>query len=130
VPADKAVPSSRSGITFAQAAGIPIAGLTALPATARQVEDAGPNGGGSPDKNKSILGMIGIFAMGPFISQRVVFGVTKPDRANLQLRADMIEAGMVTPVIDTVYPLAGVAVAYRHLEAGHAHGKVVVTVQA
>jgi NADPH:quinone reductase-like Zn-dependent oxidoreductase len=87
-----------------------------------------PNGGGSPDRNKSILGMIGILAMGPFRSQRVVFGVTKPNRADLQVLADMIEAGTVTPVIDTVYPLAEVAEAYRHLEAGHAHGKIVVTI--
>jgi NADPH:quinone reductase-like Zn-dependent oxidoreductase len=88
-----------------------------------------PNGGGSPDKNKSILGMIRAIAMGPFISQRVVFGVTKPNRADLQLLAGMIETGTVTPVIDSVYPLAAVADAYRRLEAGHAHGKVVVMLE-
>jgi NADPH:quinone reductase-like Zn-dependent oxidoreductase len=34
----------------------------------------------------------------------------------------------VTPVIDKVYPLTAAADALRHLEGGHAHGKVVVSV--
>ena len=42
----------------------------------------------------------------------------------------MIQAGTVTPVSDKVYPLAAAAEAFRHLEAGHAHGKIVVTIAA
>ena len=55
--------------------------------------------------------------------------MTKPNRADLQLLADMIQAGTITPVIDKCYPLADAAEAFRHLEAGHAHGKIVVTIQ-
>jgi len=33
----------------------------------------------------------------------------------------------VTPVIDRTYPLAEVPAAIRHLEAGHARGKIVIT---
>ena len=87
-----------------------------------------PNGGGSPAKNASILGILRTIALRPFISQKVLFGVTKPTRADLQTLADMIQAGTMTPVIDKVYPLAAAAEAFRHLEAGHAHGKIVVTI--
>jgi NADPH:quinone reductase-like Zn-dependent oxidoreductase len=58
----------------------------------------------------------------------MLFGVTKPNRADLRTLADMIQAGTVTPVIDKVYPLADAAAAMRHLEARHAHGKIVVTI--
>ena len=87
-----------------------------------------PNGGGSPEKGISMLGLMRVLATRPFISQKIVFGVTKPNRADLQTLAGMIEAGTLRPVIDKVYPLADAAEAMRHLEAGHAHGKIVVTI--
>jgi NADPH:quinone reductase-like Zn-dependent oxidoreductase len=98
----------------------------------RRVMKAGgtfiPNGGGSPDKGISMLGLIRLLATGPFISQKIKLFVTKPNRADLQVLADMIQAGTLTPVIDRVYPFADAAEAFRHLEAGHAHGKIVVTI--
>jgi len=89
-----------------------------------------PNGGGSPDKGISMVGVAQMLAMRPFISQKILLSVTKPNRADLQVLADLIQAGTVTPVIDRCYPLAAVADAFRYLEAGHAHGKIVVTVAA
>jgi NADPH:quinone reductase-like Zn-dependent oxidoreductase len=88
-----------------------------------------PNGGGSPEKGISLLGLMRVLATRPFISQKILFGVTKPNRADLQLLADMIQAGTLRPVIDKVYPLAAAADAFRHLETGHAHGKIVVTIE-
>ena len=87
-----------------------------------------PNGGGSPEKGISLGGLLRLVASRPFISQKVLFGVTKPNRADLQVLADMIQAGTLTPVIDRGYPLTAAAEAFRHLESGHAHGKIVVTV--
>jgi NADPH:quinone reductase-like Zn-dependent oxidoreductase len=87
-----------------------------------------PNGGGSPDKGISIIGMLRTLAMRPFINHTIVFGVTKPNRADLQMLADLIRAGTVTPVVDRCYPISEAAEAMRHLEAGHAHGKLVVTI--
>jgi NADPH:quinone reductase-like Zn-dependent oxidoreductase len=87
-----------------------------------------PNGGGTPDKGISILGLLRTVATRPFISQTILFGVTKPNSADLRTLADMIHAGEITPVIDRCYPLAAAADAMRHLEAGHAHGKIVVTI--
>jgi NADPH:quinone reductase-like Zn-dependent oxidoreductase len=47
---------------------------------------------------------------------------------DLQALAGMIEAGTVTPVVGTTYPLIDAAEAIRHLETGHVRGKVVITV--
>jgi len=87
-----------------------------------------PNGGGSPEKGISMLALLRTLATRSFLSHKIAFFVTKPNRPDLQMLADMIQAGAVTPVIDTVYPLADVAGAMRHLEGGHAHGKIVVTI--
>jgi len=87
-----------------------------------------PNGGGSPDKGISMRGLARLLASRPFISQKITFFVTKPNRADLQVLADLIQAATVTPVIDRCYPLAAAAEAFRHLESGHAHGKIVVTI--
>jgi NADPH:quinone reductase-like Zn-dependent oxidoreductase len=42
---------------------------------------------------------------------------------------ELLEAGKVVPVIDRRYPLGETAEAIRYLEAGHARGKVVITVE-
>ena len=64
----------------------------------------------------------------PFISQTILFGGTKPNQTDLQELAAMLQAGTLSPVIDRCYPLAGAADAMRYLEAGHAHGRIVVTI--
>ena len=40
----------------------------------------------------------------------------------------LIESEKVMPTIDRTYPLSETAAAMRHLQDGHAHGKVVITV--
>lgn len=55
--------------------------------------------------------------------------MAKPDKQDLALIKELLEAGKVKPVIDRCYPLSEVAEAIRYLEAGHAQGKVVITVQ-
>ena len=40
----------------------------------------------------------------------------------------LIEDGKLTPVVDRTYPLADTAEGLRHVEQGHARGKIVVTV--
>ena len=57
---------------------------------------------------------------------RMVVATTKA--ADLQVLSELIEAGKVTPVIDRTYPLSKVPDAIRYLHAGHARGKVVITV--
>ena len=53
----------------------------------------------------------------------------KPNKKDLVFVKELLEAGKVVPVIDRTYPLSEVPEAIRYLEAGHAKGKVVITVQ-
>jgi 2-desacetyl-2-hydroxyethyl bacteriochlorophyllide A dehydrogenase len=70
--------------------------------------------------------------LGPWISrtgkQKMGNSAHKPNQKDLIFMKELIEAGKVTPVIDRRFPLRDVAEAIRYLEAGHAQGKVVITV--
>jgi len=66
--------------------------------------------------------------MSPFVRDKLRPVASKPNQADLQFLKDLVEAGKVTPVIDRTYPLSETADAMRHLEEGHARGKVVITV--
>jgi NADPH:quinone reductase-like Zn-dependent oxidoreductase len=63
-----------------------------------------------------------------FARQRLRPLVSKERREDLVVLKELIEAGKVTPVIDRTYPLGEVPEAIRYLEAGHARGKIVITV--
>lgn len=52
-----------------------------------------------------------------------------PSGAELAELAHLIEAGTLQPVIDRVFPFKEIDQAFAYLEAGHAKGKVVVTMQ-
>jgi NADPH:quinone reductase-like Zn-dependent oxidoreductase len=71
--------------------------------------------------------------IGPFISmtgsKKMGGMLVKPNQKDLVFIKDLIEAGKVTPVIDRCYPLSEVAEAFRYIGAGHAQGKVVITVE-
>jgi NADPH:quinone reductase-like Zn-dependent oxidoreductase len=49
-------------------------------------------------------------------------------REHLLTLTGLIEAGKLTRVLDRTYPLAGTAEGLRHVEQGHARGKIVITV--
>lgn len=49
------------------------------------------------------------------------------ERSDLDTLAGMFDRGLITPVIDRRFPLADTANAFRYLRAGHARGKVVIT---
>jgi NADPH:quinone reductase-like Zn-dependent oxidoreductase len=51
------------------------------------------------------------------------------NRADLLVLRDLIEAGKVSPVIDTTYPLSRVADAIGHVGKGHSRGTVVIAVE-
>src|SRR6266516_3218999 len=52
-----------------------------------------------------------------------------PHKKDLVFVKELLEAGKVVPVIDRTYPLSEVPEAIRYLEAGHAKGKVVITME-
>ena len=55
--------------------------------------------------------------------------MAKPNSKDLGFVKELLEAGKVVPVIERRYPLGETAEALRYLEAGHARGKVVITVE-
>jgi NADPH:quinone reductase-like Zn-dependent oxidoreductase len=65
--------------------------------------------------------------LSPFVSQKMVSFTVRPNKEDLQVIQELIEAGNVTPVIDRTYSLGDVPDAIRYLEQGHARGKVVIT---
>jgi NADPH:quinone reductase-like Zn-dependent oxidoreductase len=87
-----------------------------------------PNGGGSPEKGVSLAALLRTLLTKPFLNHRILLGATKPTGADLQELASMLQAGTLAPVIDRRYPLDAAAAAFRQLEAGHAHGKIVITI--
>jgi NADPH:quinone reductase-like Zn-dependent oxidoreductase len=71
--------------------------------------------------------------LGPLVSlvggKKLGVGMWKPNRReDLDLLAELFEAGKVVPVIDKRYPLHEVPEAFRYLEGGHVHGKVIILV--
>jgi len=103
-----AVPENRVALkptksSFEEAAAIPVAAITALQ--------------GLRDKGQIHSG------------QKVgLMGIANMNQKDLVYMKELLEAGKVVPVIEKRYPLGETASALRYLEAGHARGKVVITV--
>ncbi|MEU9012568.1 NAD(P)-dependent alcohol dehydrogenase [Streptomyces sp. NPDC048479] len=66
--------------------------------------------------------------LSPFVSQRLRMLVSTENQEDLQLLGKLIEAGKLTPIVDRTYSLSEVPKAIQYLRAGHACGKVVITV--
>ena len=86
---------------------------------------------GAP-KGSRLLGplshIVGVRLAAVRSSQKVVFFIAKPNRADLMVLGELLEDGKVTPVIDRRYALSEIADALRYLGEGHARGKIVLTV--
>jgi NADPH:quinone reductase-like Zn-dependent oxidoreductase len=80
----------------------------------------------------SMAQMFQAMLLGPWLSrkssQKMGNLLAKPNQKDLIFMKELLETGKVTPVIDRRFPLRDVADAIRYLEAGHARGKVVITV--
>jgi NADPH:quinone reductase-like Zn-dependent oxidoreductase len=63
-----------------------------------------------------------------FIRQRLTTFIAKEDHASLDRLAELVVDGRLVPAIERTYPLADVPTAMRHLEAGRARGKLVITI--
>jgi NADPH:quinone reductase-like Zn-dependent oxidoreductase len=68
-------------------------------------------------------------ALSALIRQRLTTYVSRHRQADLDTLRRLTEAGQVTPVVDRTYPLAEAPQAIRRLQAGHARGKIVITVR-
>ena len=87
------------------------------------------NGGGSPGH---IIGAVGSILRAAivnlFVPQQITMIPTTWSREDLLAVTEMVDTGTLRPVIDRTYPLADAAAGLQHVEAGHARGKVVITV--
>ena len=67
-------------------------------------------------------------SLSPFLRQRLTTFIATHRQDDIQRLAELVEAGELTPVIDSVVPLAGAADGMRRLEAGQVRGKLVLSV--
>jgi NADPH:quinone reductase-like Zn-dependent oxidoreductase len=74
---------------------------------------------------RSLLALV----VSPFVSHNLRPLASNPNQADLQLLKELIEAGKLSPVIDTTYLLTKVPDAIRYLHSGHARGKLVISVR-
>jgi NADPH:quinone reductase-like Zn-dependent oxidoreductase len=64
-----------------------------------------------------------------FTNQKFAQYMTKVTKPDLIMLGDLIQAGKITPVIERTYKLNDAPEALRQLDAGHARGKLVITVE-
>ena len=76
-----------------------------------------------------LAGPIKAIVLSRLLGQQFVVFIAKLHQDDLKAMCELMEAGKVTPVVDRHYGLAGASEAIRYLEAGHAQGKVVITVE-
>lgn len=74
---------------------------------------------------RAIIGLVWSRLFG----QQFVVQITKGNHDDLTFVRDLLQLGKVTPVIDRCYRLSETPDALRHLEQGHARGKIVITVE-
>lgn len=88
-----------------------------------------PNGGNFGNRWFASAGrLIRATVLFRFGTQRLGRFLVSTNHADLVTLKELIEAGKVTPVMDRTYPLSSAAQAIDHVGAGHAQGKVVITV--
>ena len=72
--------------------------------------------------------LVPVALLSPFVKHRLVSLMARERREDLQVLAEMAEAGKFTPALDRTYPLVEAPDAVRYVGEGHARGKVVVTI--
>jgi NADPH:quinone reductase-like Zn-dependent oxidoreductase len=87
------------------------------------------NGGGSPGHVFGpVAGILRAVVASALVSQRLRPLPSRQNREELLAVTGLIEDGKLTPVVDRTYPLADTVEGLRHVEQGHARGKIVITV--
>ncbi|WP_433177137.1 NAD(P)-dependent alcohol dehydrogenase [Actinoallomurus sp. CA-150999] len=88
------------------------------------------NAGGSPGRVVGAVGaMLRAAVVNGFVRQRLRPLMTRQSRDDLLAVTRLIQDGKLTPILGRTYQLVDTAEALRHVEQGHARGKLVVTVR-
>ena len=91
---------------------------------------AGVGGAGlHPGMWGRVLGNFATVFKSKFTSQKFVTYIAKLTKDDLNVLRDLMQSGKVAPVIDRTYKVSETQAAVRYLEEGHAHGKVVITLE-
>jgi NADPH:quinone reductase-like Zn-dependent oxidoreductase len=90
---------------------------------------AGPHDDGGDGLGAVMMLMFKGEVLSRFMRPRTSAFMARIRTSDLQFIAQLIETGKVTPVIERRYALAEAADAIRHLETGHARGKIIVSVR-
>ena len=76
--------------------------------------------------------LLQVVFLGPLIrratGKRIAVLMVRPNRADLIAAAELVQTGMLNPMIDRQYPLSQVPEALRYLGDGRARGKLVIDV--
>ncbi|YCK34164.1 zinc-binding dehydrogenase [Actinomadura sp. ATCC 39365] len=64
------------------------------------------------------------------VGRRAVFMIVEADQAGLRQVAELVEAGLLRPEIDRVFPLEGAVEAHELSDAGRTTGKIVLSLKA
>jgi NADPH:quinone reductase-like Zn-dependent oxidoreductase len=75
-----------------------------------------------------LVRIAGALLISRFSAQRLRPFLSSVSMDDLLVLRDMVEQGMLRPVIDRTFPYEQIPDAIRYVEAGHAHGKVVITI--
>jgi NADPH:quinone reductase-like Zn-dependent oxidoreductase len=76
-----------------------------------------------------LLTWLGQSLISPLVSQKRISILAELNGDDLTALGSWMQQGAITPVVDRTYPLSQVPAAIAYLEAGHARGKVVISVQ-
>jgi NADPH:quinone reductase-like Zn-dependent oxidoreductase len=68
-----------------------------------------------------------VMLLSPFVRQKLCTYVSMGRQEELQFLRGLLEEGKLTPAIDRSFPLSEAPDAIRYFEAGHAKGKVVIS---
>jgi NADPH:quinone reductase-like Zn-dependent oxidoreductase len=83
-------------------------------------------GGGKGNWLGPMMSPIKALVMSPFVDQEFVMLLAELNEDDLAIVGDLMQAGKVTPVIDSRYRLSEVPGAIQHSEDGHARGKMII----
>lgn len=86
------------------------------------------NSGTGASGLKLMLRLAWPLVLSRFVRHQLRRYLSNPNRADLEVLKALVEDGKLKTVIDRSFPLAETPAALRHIEAGHARGKVVIAV--
>ena len=84
-------------------------------------------GGPKGDWLGPLMGPVKAMLLSPFVGQEFGMMLAQMRQDDLNVLADLMQAGKMTPVLDLRFPLSEAADAVRYSETGRARGKIIIS---